>query len=73
MYKVTDSPMCSCKKVEQSVDHILFDCKLLQHDRDRLEATVTWSENRPVSKDKLGIKFYKNFKEFMKIMLLDKV
>ena len=47
--------------------------KLLAHDRDRLKAVVMRSENWPVSKDKLSIKFYKNFKEFTNNILLDKV
>ena len=51
--------MCSCEEGEQSVDHILYECKLLAHDRDRLKAAVMRSENWPVSKDKLSIKFYK--------------
>ena len=25
-YKIMDSPMCSCKRREQKIDHILFDC-----------------------------------------------
>ena len=72
-YKIIESPMCSCEEGEQSVDHILYECKLLAHDRDRLKAVVMWSENWPVSKDKLTIKFYKNFKEFTNNILLDKV
>ena len=72
-YKITESPMCSCDEGEQSVDHILYECKLLEHERDRLKAAVIWSENWPVSKDKLSIKFYKNFKEFVNSILLDKV
>ena len=63
-YKIVESPMCSCKKGEQSVDHILFDCKLLEHERDKLKAAVARSENWPVSKDRLSTKFYKNFEEF---------
>jgi len=55
------------------VEHRLFDYKLLENDRDRLKAAVTWSENRPVNKDILGIKFYKFFKEFMNNIILDKV
>ena len=42
-----------------AVDHILYECKLLEHDKDRLKAAVIRSENWPVSKDKLSIKFYK--------------
>ena len=44
--------MCSCDEGEQSVDHILHECKLLEHERDRLKAVVIRSENWPVSKDK---------------------
>ena len=72
-HKITESPMCSCDEGEQSVDHILYESKLLEHERDRLRAAVIRSENWPVSKDKLSIKFYKNFKEFANSVLLDKV
>jgi len=72
-YKIIESPMCSCDVCEQSVNHILYECKLLVHERDRLKAAVIQSENWPVSKDKLSIKFYKNFKEFANSILLDKV
>ena len=43
-YKITENPMCSCENGEQSVDHILFDCKLLENDRVRLNAAVLRSE-----------------------------
>jgi chitinase len=55
------------------VDHILFDCKLLDHDRARLKAAMLWSENWPVGKNKLSIKFYKSFKEFTNNILFDKL
>ena len=45
--------MCFSKDGDQSVDHILFDCELLEHDRDRLNAAVTRSENWPVNKTHL--------------------
>jgi hypothetical protein len=72
-YKVRESPMCSCKNGEQSVDHILFACKLLENDRVRLKASVIQSENWPVSKNKLTTKFYKSFKEFMNNILFHKL
>jgi len=65
--------MCSCDEGEQSVDHIPYECKLLEHERDRLKAAVILSEHWPVSKDKLSIKFYKIFKEFANSLLLDRV
>jgi vacuolar-type H+-ATPase catalytic subunit A/Vma1 len=39
--------MCSCEEGEQSVDHIIFDCKLLEQERTRLKAMV---KKWPVSK-----------------------
>jgi hypothetical protein len=72
-YKIIESPRCSCKDGDQSVDHILFDCKLPEKDRIRLKAAVTRSEKWPVSKDKLSITFYKYFKEFTNNLPLGKV
>jgi hypothetical protein len=52
--------MCSCRSGEQTVDHILFDCKLLEQEKDRLKAAVLRSENWPMSKNKLINKYNKN-------------
>jgi hypothetical protein len=54
------------------VEHILYDCKLHEHDSDRLKAAVIRSESWPVRKDILGIKYYKNFKEFTDNIILNK-
>ena len=72
-YKILDSPMCSCKSREQTVDHILYDCKLLEQERNSLKATVLWTENWPVSKNKLINKFHKDFKKFMNNIPFDKL
>jgi hypothetical protein len=71
-YRIIQSPMCSCRHGEQTVEHILYHCKLHEHERDRLKASVIKSESWPVSKDILGIKYYKNFKEFTDNILLNK-
>jgi len=34
-YKIIDNPMCPCKKGDQTVDHILSDCTLLEQERDK--------------------------------------
>jgi hypothetical protein len=44
-FKIIQSPTCSCKQGEQSVEHILYDCKLHEHDRDRLKSAVIRSES----------------------------
>jgi len=56
-YKIIDNPMCPCKKGDQTVDHILFDCTFLEQERDKLKAVVTRTENWPVSYNKLSIKY----------------
>jgi hypothetical protein len=47
-YKIIDSPMCSCKSGEHTIYHLLFDCELMEQERDRLKAAVFRSENWPV-------------------------
>jgi len=46
------------------VDHILFECKLLEKERDRLIAALSLYENWPVNKTKLSKEYYKSFKDF---------
>jgi len=72
-YKTLDSPMCSCKSGEQTVDHILYDCKLLKQERDSLKGAILRTENWPVSKNKLINKFHKDFKKFMNNIPFDKL
>ena len=63
-YKIKDSLICTCKRGEQTKDHILYECELVEQERDRLKAAVLRSENRPVSKDMLINKYSKEFKNF---------
>ena len=54
------------------MDHIIYDCNLQEQERDRLKAVVSRSEQWPVSKNKLVLKYYKNFKQFTENIVLDK-
>ena len=72
-YKILDSPVCSCKSGEQTADHILFDCKLLERERDSLKAALMESENWPVSESKIINKFNKNFTKFTNSIPFDKL
>ena len=51
--KLRTPPTCSCKRGEQTIDHIIFDCELVEKERDRLKAAVLRSENWPVNKHTL--------------------
>jgi len=57
--------MCPYEKGDQTVGHILFDCTLLQQERDKLKAVVTKTETWQVNYKKLSTKHYKNFKEYI--------
>jgi hypothetical protein len=46
------------------VQHIIFDCILLEKEGEKLKAVVTKIENWPVNCNKLGTHYYKNFKEY---------
>jgi len=62
-YKITDNPACLCRKGPQTVQHIVFDCPLIETEREKLKAVVTRSGSWPVSCNKLGTKYHKHFKE----------
>jgi len=47
------------------VQHIIFDCPLLEKEREKLKAIVTRIENWPVSCNRLGIQYHKKFKEYV--------
>jgi len=60
-YKIIDSPTCSCKKGEQSIDHVIYECELLEQERGRLKVAVLQTENWPISNDTLIKKIQQNF------------
>jgi hypothetical protein len=68
-YKIQESPICSCKRGEQTVDHVIYDCKLLEEERDRLKAAVMRTDNWPVSKNSLIKNFNKDFIQFTKYVV----
>jgi hypothetical protein len=71
-YNIIENPKFSCNKGEQTVDHIIYNCSLHEQERERLKALITRSEKWPVSKNKLVLKYYKNFKQFTDNMVLNK-
>jgi hypothetical protein len=72
-HKIIDSPMCLCKNGEQTTDHILYDCELVEQEIDRLKAAVLKSENWPASKDILISKYSNPFIKFTDSISLDKL
>ena len=57
--------MCPYKIGEQTTDRILYDCELVEQERDKLKAEILRSENWLVSRDTLINKYTKSFKKFV--------
>jgi hypothetical protein len=49
-YKIINNPMCHCKQGEQSADHIIYDCKLHEEEREQLKAVMIRPDSWPVKK-----------------------
>jgi hypothetical protein len=71
-FKIIQNPKCPCKKGDQKVDHVIYSCKLQEQERDILKAAIKISKQWPVSKDKLVLKYYNNFKQFTDNIVLNK-
>jgi hypothetical protein len=67
-FKIIDSPYCQCGYGNQTTEHILLECEILQEDRERLIAEVAKTDNWPINKDMLIKKHYKTFAKFTKGM-----
>jgi len=72
-YKIIVSPTCSCKKGEQTIDRIIYDCELVERERKRLKAAVLRTEKWPISKDILINKYSKTVKKFTESITFDKL
>ena len=63
-FKIIDSPDCPCEGGSQTVDHLLFDCTILQDERERLIGKISRHDNWPVYKSQLGNKYTNHFIQF---------
>jgi hypothetical protein len=72
-YKIQESPTCSCKRGEQTLDHVIYDCKSLEEERDRRKAAVIRTDNWPVSENYLIKNFNKDFIRFTNFINFDKL
>jgi hypothetical protein len=67
-FKIIEAPNCPCGNGNQTTEHVLFDCGILQEDRERLIAAVAKTDNWPINKDKLIKNHYNAFAKFTKQM-----
>jgi hypothetical protein len=50
-FKILETPTCPCGTEDQTVDHLLYECELLNKERDGLMSTVLQTDVWPISKE----------------------
>jgi len=72
-FKISETQICPCGTTDQTIDHLLFQCELLNKERDNLISTVLKTDVWLISKDKLIIKHLKIFAKFTNEISFDKL
>jgi len=65
-FKIIENATCPCNKGDQTIDHLLNQCTLLQTQRELLRNNVLKYGKWPVSKEELITKHSKSFLIFIK-------
>jgi hypothetical protein len=52
-FKIIEVPDWPCGNGNQTMEHVLFDCGILQEDRERLIAAIAKTDNWPINKNNL--------------------
>ena len=63
-FKIIETPICPCVTTEQTKDHWLFECELINRERDNFISTILKTDVWPISKDKLIREHFKTFYKF---------
>jgi hypothetical protein len=72
-FKILETPTCSCGTKDQTIDHLLCKCELLNKERDSLISTVLKTDVWPISKKTLIRKHFKIFIKFTNEISFDKL
>ena len=64
-FKLLDNATRVCKQGDQTVDHLLYQCKLLDKQRGTLKKNIIHPGHWPTSKQELITKFRKPFIKFI--------
>jgi hypothetical protein len=65
-FKIIETPNRPCGNDNQTAEHILLECAIINEDRERLIAAAAKADNWPINKDMLIKKHYKAFAKFTK-------
>jgi hypothetical protein len=64
-FKIIESPEYPCNGGEQTVEHLLYDCSILEKERENLIRIASNQDKWPVNKSNLVNKHLKHFIQFV--------
>jgi hypothetical protein len=67
------TPICPCGNSEQNIDHLIFECKLLNKERNVLKQSILTTNDWPTSKRYLIKTHTKEFIKFTNTIYLDEI
>jgi hypothetical protein len=70
-FKIIETPICPCNTTDQTIEHLLFECELLNKEGGNLIFTVSKTDDWPISKKKLIRNHFKTFVKFTNETTLD--
>jgi hypothetical protein len=71
--KIIDNPKCPCKQTIQTVEHLIYQCEKLKHERGILKNSVLQTGNWPINKSELINKNLKQLIRYINSMDLEKL
>ena len=73
-FKIIKAPTCHCGNSDQNIDHLLFDCQLLNKERRNiLKRSIQKTKDWPTNKRELIRKHIKEFMNFTNKIPLDEI
>jgi hypothetical protein len=72
-FKITQCPVCICNCGDQTTDHLLFDCELLDKEMAKLIAYTSKEDDWPVRKSELEKKYLQQFSMFVNSIDFEKL
>jgi hypothetical protein len=73
-FKLADDPMCPCNEGQQTSDHIMFDCNILEAQRSTMIKQIMLNGGPwPPPKDELITRHLKAFLSFVKVIDFQKL
>jgi hypothetical protein len=63
-FNVIDSPECPCEAGHPTVEHLIYECQMLQTERENLISNIVKQDNWPMGKNELVNKYIKYVTQF---------